>query len=166
MCYGVDQDASCLVEHTNKPLKAIAGVELSGMPQIQDKPILVNFCLPTLESLRWELRPGEAIVAFWAQMAMYNTFDALMCQAFPTTHRGLARMWYSRLKPSSIPSFDQLAREFELNFLASVRPKPSATLLFKLNHKDDEPLSQFATEIRGVPDSYPSLIMQAFLIDL
>ncbi|RWW62499.1 hypothetical protein BHE74_00030369 [Ensete ventricosum] len=30
------------------------------VPEIQDKPILVNFYLPTLESLRWELRPGEA----------------------------------------------------------------------------------------------------------
>ena len=52
---------------------------------IQDKPILLNFCLPMLEAYNNGADPAKHFIAFQAQMALYDTSDVLMCGAFPTT---------------------------------------------------------------------------------
>ncbi|RZR72182.1 hypothetical protein BHM03_00011041 [Ensete ventricosum] len=60
---------------------------------------------------------------------------------------GPTRMWYSRLRSSSASCYDQLAKEFELNFLARARPKPTATSLLGLSQKDKF-LAQFVVYCR------------------
>ncbi|RZR88920.1 hypothetical protein BHM03_00016564 [Ensete ventricosum] len=142
----------------------------SFTPEIQSKPLPGTFRLPALEPYDGSGDPTEHIATFRAQMALYDTSEALMCRAFPTTLRGSAKTWYSRLKPASIPSFDSLAREFELNFLASARPRPTTASLLGMAQGSDEPLSQFVgwftSQVQGIPDLHPSLAIQAFLTGL
>ncbi|RWW38002.1 hypothetical protein BHE74_00056810 [Ensete ventricosum] len=93
-------------------------------------------------------------------MTLYGTSNAIMCQAFLTTLCGIARGWYDRLPLTSIHSFDQLVREFEANFLASVQSKPTPASLLGMRQKEDEHLSlylaHFTEEIRAIPDMHPS----------
>ncbi|RWW28307.1 hypothetical protein GW17_00007226 [Ensete ventricosum] len=139
-------------------------------PEIQSKPLPTTFRLPALEPYDGSGDPMEHIATFRSQMALYDISEALMCRAFPTTLRGSARTWYARLKPASIPSFDVLAREFELSFLASARPRPTTASLLGMAQGSDEPLSQFVgrftSQVQGIPDLHPSLAIQAFLTGL
>ncbi|RRT38978.1 hypothetical protein B296_00040691 [Ensete ventricosum] len=130
-------------------------------PDIHGKPLPASFRLPTLELYDDSSDPTEHITAFHAQMALYDTSYALMCRAFSTTLRGPARTWYSRLKPASIYSFDLLVKEFELNFLASARPKLTTASLLGLVQESDESLSQFVgrftSQVQEILDLHPSL---------
>ncbi|RWW11398.1 hypothetical protein GW17_00024990 [Ensete ventricosum] len=139
-------------------------------PEILDKPIPSSFRLLTLEPYDGSTDPSEHVTTFRAQMALCDTFDVLMYRTFPITLRGPARMWYSRLKPSSIPSFDYYAKEFELNFMASSCPRPTVASLLGLTQGSDEPLAQFVSrfvaEVQRMPDTHPSLAIQAFLMGL
>ncbi|RWV91337.1 hypothetical protein BHE74_00031221 [Ensete ventricosum] len=79
-------------------------------------------------------------------------------------------MWYNCLRPFSVSSFDQLVKESEHNFLASIRPKLFMAIVLGLSQKDNKSFSHFVahftTEIRAILDAHPFFIIQAFLMGL
>ncbi|RRT47409.1 hypothetical protein B296_00039905 [Ensete ventricosum] len=85
-------------------------------PEIQAKPLPATFRLPTLKPYDDSGDPTEHIAAFHAQMALYDTSDALMCRAFLTILRGPTRVWFFwsliERPPATLPEMLQRAHQY------------------------------------------------------
>ena len=69
----------------------------------------------------------------------------IMCRAFPTTRRGSARIWFSRLTPNSISSFKELSVQFALHFIGGHKYKKSTACLMNIKQREDEMLRSYIT---------------------
>ncbi|RRT54562.1 hypothetical protein B296_00038834 [Ensete ventricosum] len=114
---------------------------LRGSPfvqEIQEAPIPSHFHLPMLEAYDGRSDPMEHVATFLMYMTMYGTSNTIM--------------------------------EFEANFLSSARPKPTVASLLRMRQKEEEHLSQYLTrfidKVRAIPDVHPSLVIQAFMIEI
>lgn len=52
-------------------------------------------------------------------MLFNGATDRILCRAFPSTLRKVARYWYSSFKPNFIHSFNQLGRSFVAHFISN-----------------------------------------------
>ncbi|XP_027351177.1 uncharacterized protein LOC113862287 [Abrus precatorius] len=97
----------------------------------------------TLEKYDGTTDPGEHLDIFTTQVGLYTENDALLCRIFPTSLRGSALSWFTRLPPSSIDSFTTLTRQFTLQFVAS-HPHPLTSLaLVNIHQEKRETLRAF-----------------------
>ncbi|XP_027342848.1 uncharacterized protein LOC113855410 [Abrus precatorius] len=86
---------------------------------------------------------GEHMDVFITQVGLYTENDALWCRIFPTSLRGPALSWFTRLSPLSIDSFATLTRRFNLQFATS-QPHPLTSLaLVNIRQEKGEPLRAF-----------------------
>ncbi|XP_075657323.1 uncharacterized protein LOC142627360 [Castanea sativa] len=66
-----------------------------------------------------------------------------MCRAFPTTLKGPARDWYSKLTPNSIGTFKELGAQFVSHFIESHRYKKSTACLMNIRQRENETLRSY-----------------------
>ena len=73
--------------------------------------------------------PNQHILKYEWSMTAARADDAVKCCSFPISLGGIATMWFTRLPPRSISSFDQLATKFVEQFCMHIaRPKDVNTL--------------------------------------
>ncbi|XP_027338065.1 uncharacterized protein LOC113852004 [Abrus precatorius] len=99
----------------------------SSALQEKSKQLPDNWRGLTIDKYDGTSDPGEHLDVFITQVGLYTENDSLWCRIFPTSLRGPALSWFTRLSPSSINSFATLARWFNLQFTTS-RPHPLTSL--------------------------------------
>ena len=72
---------------------------------ITSHPLLSKFKMPTLDSFDGTHDLCDHIATFKTTMHLQGVLDEIMCREFPTTLKGLARVWFGKLPPNTITSF-------------------------------------------------------------
>ena len=111
----VSSDLDDLVNKTDSPFT----------PSINSFPLPHKFCMPQIKSYDEVKDPLDHLETFKTLMHLQGVPDEIMCRAFPTTLKGPARIWFSRLTPSSINTFKELSAQFTSHFIGGHRYKRS-----------------------------------------
>ena len=99
-------------------------------------------------------------------MHLQGVADEIMCKAFPTTLKGPARIWFSRLTPYSISTFKELSAQFTLHFIGGHRYKKSTACLMSIRQREGEMLrsyiARFNKEALSIDEADDKILVAAF----
>lgn len=79
-------------------------------PKVMDQPLPEKFKLPQMEMFNDSKDLLDHLEAYKTHMNLQAALDKIMCWAFPMTINGSVRVWFSRLKSDSIPTFTELSQ--------------------------------------------------------
>ena len=80
------------------------------VPSVNSLPLPSKFKMPSLDSYDGTSDPCDHIATFKTTMHLQGVPDEIICRAFPTTLKGPARVWFSKIPPNSVSSFDELSK--------------------------------------------------------
>ena len=145
-----------LVHRTDSPFTA----------SINGHPLPLKFKMPSLDSYDGTRDPFDHIATFKTTMHLQGVPDEIMCRAFPTTLKGPARVWFSKIPPNTMSSFEELSKLFVNNFIGRQRDKRSSSSLLTIEQGENESLHFFITrfnrEALTVDEVDDKLLLAAF----
>ena len=112
---------------------------------INSFPLPSKFRMPQVESYDGNKDPLDHLESFKTMMHLQGIPDEIMCRAVPTTLKGPARIWFSRLTPNSISSFKELSAQFASHFIGGHKYKKSTACLMNIKQWEDETLRSYIT---------------------
>ena len=80
-------------------------------------PVPSKFRLPQLESFDGLKDPQDHLNTFKTTLGLQQPPDEILCCSFPTTLKGAAREWFTKLPTSLVDSFEQLSNAFLRHFI-------------------------------------------------
>ena len=99
-------------------------------------------------------------------MHLQGVPNEIACRAFPTTLKGPARIWFSRLTPNSISTFKELSAQFASHFFRGHRYKKSTTYLISIKQREDETLrsyiARFNKKALSIDEADNKILVAAF----
>ena len=96
-----------LVHRTDSPFTAF----------INGHPLPPKFKMASFDSYDGVHEPFDHIATFKTTVHLQGVPNEIMCRAFSTTLKGLARVWFSKIPSNSVSSFEELSKLFVNNFI-------------------------------------------------
>ncbi|XP_075655855.1 uncharacterized protein LOC142625979 [Castanea sativa] len=110
--------------------------------------------------------PLDHLESFKTLMHLQGVPDTIMCRAFPTTLKGPARIWFSRLTPNSIGTFKELSAQFTSHFIGGHKYKKSTACLMNIKQWEDKMLRSYITrfnkEALSISEADDKILMAVF----
>ena len=152
----VSSDLDDLVNRTDSPFTI----------PVNSCPLPQKFRMLQVESYDRVKNPLDHLETFKTLMHLQGVPDEIMCKAFPTTLRGAARIWFSRLTPNSINTFKELSAQFTSHFIGGHRYKKSTACLMSIKQREDETLRSYITrfnkEALSINEADDNILVTAF----
>ena len=117
-----------LVQWTDSPFIA----------QVTSFPLPMKFWMPQVETYDGSQDLLDHLKSFKTLMHLQGVLDEIMCRAFPTALKGLARVQFSKLTPNTISSFKELSGHFVTHFIGRQRYNSSSASLLNIKQWEDE----------------------------
>ena len=130
-------------------------------------PLPQKFRMPQIESYNGVKDPLNHLETFKTLMHFQGVPNEIMCRVFPTTVKGPARIWFSRLTSNSVNIFKELSAQFTSHFTGGHRYKRSTTCLMSIKQREDETLRSYTTwfnkEALSIDEADDKILVAAFI---
>ena len=154
------------MRRTNLVENLVHRIDSPFTASINGHPLPQKFKMPSLDSYDGTRDPFNHIATFKTTMHLQGVPDEIMCRAFPTTFKGPARVWFSKIPSNSGSSFEELSKLFVNNFIEGLRHKCSSSSLLTVEQGKSESLRSFITcfnrEALSVDEVDDKLLLAAF----
>ncbi|XP_020222074.1 uncharacterized protein LOC109804651 [Cajanus cajan] len=94
--------------------------------------------------------PDEHLNVFLTQATLSTQDDSTLCRIFPTSLKGRALSWFTRLPSSSIDSFNELSSQFTLQFATSKPYRTTSLALAGVHQEKKESLRSFTDQFNKI----------------
>ena len=118
----IERSMDRLVRATNSPFTTA----------VLECPMSSKFRLPQLDSFDGLKDPQDHLNTFKTMLGLQQPPEEILYRSFPTTLKGAAREWFTKLPTLSVDSFEQLSNAFLHHFIGGQRPKRPADHLFTI----------------------------------
>ncbi|XP_050260119.1 uncharacterized protein LOC126705272 [Quercus robur] len=140
----MDKLRSAIKEKTDRSVdKMVRATDSPFTAAVLECPMPSKFRLPQLEPFDGLKDPQDHLNTFKTTLGLQQPPDEILCRSFPTTLKGAAREWFTKLPNSSIDNFDQLSSAFLRHFIGGQRPRRPVDYLLTIRQGEKETLRSY-----------------------
>ena len=141
----MDELRSAIKEKTERTVDSLVRATDSPFTAVVLECLVPSkFRLPQLEPFDRLKDPQDHLNTFKTTLGLQQPPDEILCRSFPTTLKGAAKEWFTKLPTSSIDDFEQLSNAFLRHFIGGQRPKRLADHLLTIRQGERETLRSYA----------------------